>query len=72
MATIESQARKRLEGEGRTQAWVARQMKALYPQLDMDPKKLNMTLRGDRGMTASEFLAFCRAIGENPNTFDPY
>lgn len=67
--TLGEKARLLLRDRGHTQSWTVKRMNELWPGLNMSDAKLSATLKGFRTMTATEFLAFCRAIEINPETF---
>ena len=61
--------RKLIEQEGRSQAWVAREMNRVNPDINMTNVKLSAIVTGRRIMSSDEILAFCRAMKTSPDVF---
>ena len=66
---VADRAKAILEKTGRKQKWVADQMAALAPTLEMTPSKLSQTLTGKRTMTADELVVFCKVTGADLAAF---
>ena len=58
-----------LKEEGRTQTWVAKEMNRIDPSIEMTNVKLSAITTGQRKMSGSEMLAFCKAVKCNPDEF---
>lgn len=61
--------RRLIEQEGRSQAWVAREMNRVNPEINMTNVKLSAIVTGRRIMSSDEMLAFCRAMKTSPDVF---
>lgn len=58
-----------INDRGVTQTWVAQKMNEANPSLKMDSTKFSAIVNETRKMSGDELLAFCLALGINPDIF---
>lgn len=69
MVSVSDTAKRLLQKEGRTQAWVIKRMNIFCPEISMDRSKLSAILIGKRKMSGDELIAFCKALEISPDEF---
>ena len=69
MIPVSDTAKRVIEEQGRTQAWVINRMNMICPELEMDKNKLSTILLGKRKMSGDELIAFCKALEISPDEF---
>lgn len=58
-----------ISDKGVTQTWVVEKMNRINPSLIMNCTKFSAIVCGVRKMSGDELLAFCQAMGTNPDVF---